>query len=227
MGIVRSSCPLYPRSTLISRVGGSHTRERAPDARGPAARQGCACCNIPSCPHALCDRHRQRPQHSWPRGRGPAAVHSRAPASDRSPAPAHSGAKSHVRSPRASWLTLWAGRFRHASAAELQAALPVEARPRLHPRQAHLCVRLPSDVSPLTTRSILAEQIESQFAELNSRKKPKGGITEQVIAELLARPSAKLILTRVVQPSTDRLQAILVRLVIDRAYPTSCLLLIA
>ena len=68
------------------------------------------------------------------------------------------------------------------------------------------------------TRSILAEQIESQFAELNSRKKSKGGITEQVIAELLARTSAKLAITRVVQPSTDRLQAILVRLLIDNAY---------
>jgi len=57
--------------------------------------------------------------------------------------------------------------------------------------------------------TLLSEQMDTQFAGLNSRKKAKSGIPEQVINELLARPPTKLTVSRVHQPATERLFAIL------------------
>jgi hypothetical protein len=79
-------------------------------------------------------------------------------------------------------------------------------------KRASACVSIsPRALLTWSSCSVLSEQAESQFAALNSRKRARSGFGDQAIAELVSRPGAKLTLSRVQQPSTDRLQALLVR----------------
>jgi hypothetical protein len=61
---------------------------------------------------------------------------------------------------------------------------------------------------------VLFDQVDKQFAGLNSRKKARTGISEQALNELIQmKPSAKLSITKVLQPVTDKLLALLVRFI--------------